>query len=207
MKSKTLRWLGAGIAVAVCAVSISGVVVAADHAEAPGTMGDGAADIADFYAWHDNGTVTAIVTFGGLTPAGGDAVYDANVLYGIHIDTDGDAVPDMDIWARFGQDADGNWGLQVQGLPGEDGNVVGAVESNIDGKAWAGLRDDGFFFDLEGFNLTIASAMEDATATNLMFDPTRDSLAGTNVTAIVVSFPGSAVGSDNIQMWATSGRK
>ena len=87
---------------------------AADHAEAPGTQADPAADIADLYAWHsDSGTVTFVLTFAGLTPAGGDATYDPDAIYQIHIDNNADNMPDHTISFRFGQSDDGAWGVQA----------------------------------------------------------------------------------------------
>ena len=49
-------------------------VYAADHAEAPGSGADPAADIADFYAWHtDEGKLVIAVTFAGLGAPGDEA--------------------------------------------------------------------------------------------------------------------------------------
>jgi|AP45_3_1055517.scaffolds.fasta_scaffold17535_2 hypothetical protein len=178
---------------------------AADHAEAPGAAADSAADIADFYAWHtENDTLVMVVTFAPLTPAGGEATWDADVLYSFHIDTDGDNTPDFDVRTRFGQNDADEWGMLVEGLPGEDGPLVGPVATMAEGtngaKAWAGITDDPFFFDLEGFETTLMTGA-------LSFDPNRDSLAGVNVTSIVVEVPLSALGSTNLSLWATTGRK
>ena len=90
---------------------------AADHAEAPTAAADAAADLADIYAWHtDDRTLVVGITFAGLGLAGDPAMYDEDVLYGVHIDNDGDNLPDYDVWARFGQDELGEWGLQVENL-------------------------------------------------------------------------------------------
>ena len=106
--------------------------VAADHAEAPIAGADPAADIADLYAWHDGGSIHAVLTFAPLTVAGGNATWDADVLYGIHIDNDDDFIADHDVWIRFGTDSGGAWGMQVLGLPGADPTVEGPVETEID---------------------------------------------------------------------------
>jgi hypothetical protein len=184
-----------------------GAAFAADHAEAPGADADPAGDVADLYATHKDGDLTVVLTYAGLTPAiadGGQASFDPDMLYGIHIDGDFDNVPDHEIWVRYGQNALGDWGMQVTGLPGTMGQVIGPVESAIaDGGAWAwaGLADDPFFFDLTGFNDTVATG-------DLMFTG-ADSLAGANVTAITLQFPyASVVGDDGrLQMWATTSRK
>ena len=182
---------------------LGGPALTSDHGEAPLSSADPAADIADFYAWHTgDGTLVAIVTF---AAGAGGALYDADVLYGIHIDNDGDSVADVDIWARFGQDADGAWGLQVTDLPGSTGVMTGPVDTQItDGlvSVWVGERDDPFFFDITGFADTLATG-------NISFDASRDGFAGGNVTALVVEMStAAATGSAHqVQMWTTTGRK
>jgi hypothetical protein len=131
-------------------------------------------------------------------------MYDGDLLYGIHFDTDLDSVEDTSIWIRYGQDALGNWGVQVTGLPGAGAPVVGAVEQVIaapGGRVWTGLRDDPFFFDLQGLEDTLNTG-------TISFDNTRDSLAGTNATAIVLEFDtASALGaSTQARVWATTSR-
>ena len=189
----------------LASVLLPAVALAADHAEAPGAASDPAADIADFYAWHADGSLYAIVTFAPLTAAGGSATYDADVLYTIHIDSNADNTPDIDVELRFGQNGAGEWGVQALNLPGADGAVEGAVESNItSGSAtvYAGLRDDPFFFDLDGYLTTLSTG-------TISFDASNDSLAGTNITAIAVQMDATTAsgGNDQVQLWATTARK
>jgi hypothetical protein len=207
-----------GLAAGLLATALfGGHVFAADHAEAPGTMADAPADITDFYAWNtDAGTIVTIVNFAGLAEAGSDPVYDPEVLYGIHIDNTGDHMPDIDIWARFGQNQAGEWGLQVVNIPGADAapdpdicgtatGHCGPVDTEIDTGAgtriWAGPREDPFFFDLDGYLETLDTGM-------LSFDSMNDTFAGLNVTSIVVEMDAAAAaaGADNIQLWATTSR-
>ncbi len=190
----------------VLALGTSGVF-AADHAEAPGTQADSAADISDFYAWHTaDDKVVAVIDFAGLAAAGDPATYDADVLYGIHIDNDDDNEPDLDVWVRFGQNGAGEWGVQVVDLPGADAVVEGPVDTNLDAgnglQVYAGPREDPFFFDLDGYLATTMSG-------TLMFDSTNDTFAGLNVTSIVVEMDAATAGggNDQFQMWATTGRK
>ena len=202
MQTKTVLGLALAAAAIGAFATASTRVIAADHVDAPEASADPAADITDFYAWTTTERLTAVVAFAGLAEAGTDAVYDAGVLYGIHVDNDGDGESDHDIWARFGQNAAGEWGLMVTGLGDED--LVGAVEEPLsagDTRAWAGLRDDPFFFDLEGYSMTLESG-------DLSFDSTRDFFAGLNVTAIVVETdPRMLAGEDGtFTMWATTRR-
>jgi hypothetical protein len=206
MTGKRLTAALLGTVALTVALATSGVF-AADHAEAPGTMADLAADITDVYAWHtENGTIVAVVDFAGLQEAGSTGTYDADVLYGLHIDNDGDNEPDIDVWVRFGQNGAGEWGVQALNVPGSDVPLEGPVDTVIDGgngvQLYAGPRDDPFFFDLDGYKATLMSG-------TLMFDNTNDTFAGTNVTAIVIEMDADAAagGGDGLQLWATTGRK
>ncbi len=179
--------------------------LAADHADAPGAAADPLADIADFFAFHtEDGKLVAILTFQPLMAPGAAASWDADLLYGIHIDTDMDAVADKDVWVRFGQDAEGAWGMHVDGLPGTSAPLVGAVDTALEAdglRAWAGVKDDPFFFDMQGLNDTLATGTLSFTAT--------DALAGLNVQAIVLEMDQAAAadGADTVSLWATTHRK
>jgi hypothetical protein len=183
-------------------------VQAADHTEAPGTIADPPADLADFYMWHnDDGKLVAVMTFAGKAEAGTPPTYDVDALYGFHIDNDGDNVADIDIWCRFGTNmAMDEWGVQCLNVPGSAGPIEGLVDTTIDDGAgnmvYAGSREDPFFFDLDGFQSTLMSGMLD-------FNSENDTFAGLNVTAIVVEMDAAmAVGDDmTLQAWITTGRK
>ena len=205
MKRKTL--LGGTLALAFLGMagSFADNVNAADHVEAPGAVADPAADITDFFAWAEGDSVYMAVAFAGLSEAGAAATYDPDVLYGFHIDNDDDQVSDQDIWVRFGQNPDGEWGVQVVGLPG-DGPIVGPVDENVQGElgqqVFAGSRDDAFFFDLDGFQDTLMTGV-------ISFDADNDSFAGTNTTAIVIegSLDALSSGGGSFSIWATTGRE
>lgn len=193
--------------IGACALGFVGTVGlvptlhAADHQEAPGAQAELAADIGDYYAWHDASTLNMVLTFGTLAAPGTPASYNSDILYTLHFDTTADNVSDVQVHARFAQDTDGAWGLQVTGIG--DTPITGAVETEITAgavSAYAGLKDDPFFFDLEGFNATVNTG-------TISFDPTRDSVAGLNVTSIVLQAPLSAVvgNATAFQTWATTG--
>jgi hypothetical protein len=190
---------------------------AADHLDPsttfdqdPANAGD-PADIADVFAWHTaEGNLVLALTFAGPVPTT-EFSGDRDVLYGVHVDgADSDFLADADLWFRFGQDADGRWGIQAEGVPGTPGPVVGAVGSVTDlggARLFAGVRDDPFFFDLVGFRSTVMSG-------DLMFGSLTDSnnvapdaFAGANVSAIVVEFPVRGLPGDGpYRVWATTGR-
>lgn len=179
---------------------------ASDHQEAPATAEDPAADLGDFYAWPtDHETVVLAVTYAGYATPSAAPVYDANVLYRLHISNDGDAVAEHTIDVRFGDNAAGDWGVSVGGLPGGD-MITGPVQQVLEGDAgslvFAGLRDDPFFFDLEGLQDTL-------TTGDLSFDAGRDFAAFQNTNAIVVEVPIATIGGDStaLRLWATTARK
>lgn len=187
---------------------------AADHLDpAPRAMGPGdSGDIGDLYVWHRgtgaSQTLVAVLTFAGPAApiAGQTGTYDKDALYTIHIDNDdADNLPNHNIYVRYGQNPQGEWGVQVIGMPGEAGPVVGPVETSINGtsgKVWTGLADDPFFFDLTGFQQTLQTG-------TLAFDNTRDFFAGNNITAIVLEMPMAAtlVGGSKVNVWATTAKK
>ncbi len=196
----------------LCALAAAGLAVpalAADHNEAPGVLADRIADLADLYTWQtDDGKIVAIITFGGVgaDPIGPPVALDADVLYGIHIDADGDNLSDSDIWARFGTDDGGAWGVQVQGLPGATGDVVGPIDVRLDAgsglSVQAGTFDDPFFFDATGLGYTLATG-------DLSFDAARDSFAGRNINALIVEMDAATVATagDVVRIWTTTARK
>lgn len=182
---------------------------AADHAEAPAASADAPADIADFYAWYSDasgsGRIVVALTYAGVGASQVNAVYDADVLYGVHVDLDQDSVPDTEMWVRFGQNGAGDWGMQVQGVPGASGDISGPVGEIIEDSSglrfWAGKKDDPFFFDLQGFQDTLATGTLSFTGT--------DGLAGLNASAIVFEIDSAALVGDGhtISIWATTARK
>lgn len=179
----------------------------ADHAEAPAAVADPAADLADVYAWHQGNKLVTVVTFAGLSGSAMGALYDDDVLYTVHLDQDGDNAAEIEILVRFGANAAGEWGMRVENLPGSPAPIEGPVETLLDAgdgrRVWAGWRDDPFFFDLQGFRETLQTQA-------VAFDSSRDSLAGLNVTAIVLESDLAAAGGGNaepLRIWATTARK
>lgn len=186
---------------------------AADHFDPPGRTDplvdsnpDLPADIADVYAWHREGRLNLAVTFAGPNVNTAPAFYDRNVLYRLNIST---AAPDdtaeITIRVRFapGQRAN-EFGVRFEGVPDVSGTIEGPVETTLtkDGvMARAGLFDDPFTFDLQGFR-------EIRPSGQVRFNNTRDFFHTQNDTAFVLSMPQARVanGTGVIKVWATSGR-
>ncbi|WP_298463669.1 DUF4331 family protein [uncultured Erythrobacter sp.] len=213
------RYLAAGTA--VCALVPLAFQLAelpssaADHLDPPARTSpasddtpDAPADIADVFAFHDDQNVVLILTFAGPQATDQPAVYDTDVLYRLNVSN---AAPrtttDMPIEIQFGQDIFTTgvpFGVRVRGLPGVTGDLIGPVESDIvtDGvRVRAGLFDDPFFFDLQGFRDTLSTGQ-------LSFDNTRDFFARQNLTAVVIEIPRDRIenGASLIDVWSETAR-
>ncbi len=207
LRRTTAGLLCVGLVAGASTALLTGEATAADHIDSPSTMSvdNRTADILDFYAWHsDNDRIIAIITYAALIEGGADPEYSGDVVYGIHIDNDLDNVADNDVWVRFGQNGNGDWGVKVEGLPGVADPVIGPVNTAIEAgpgahQVWAGMAEDPFFFDLDGYLATLETG-------TLMFDSTNDTFAGFNVMSIVVeiSIDGASGGNNDIQLWATT---
>lgn len=185
--------------------------VAADHLDPPArtdaavdTTPDVAADIADVYVWHTADNLVIALTFAGPAPSAQAARYDRDVLYTINISNAGFPTdPEVQIRFRFGQDGADNSGIEITGLPDGGPALVGPVETTLSRNGIlvrAGLYDDPFFFDLQGFRETRSTG-------TLSFVSSRSFFTGQNDTALVVQIPRSRIetGSE-LNIWATSAR-
>jgi Domain of unknown function (DUF4331) len=213
--SRVAAWL-----VLAAALGAAQPTAAADHADAPASTLDPSADLTDVFVFRKQaGKLVGVIAFGGA-PAprprvdGPTGRFDPDVIFTYWIDTDRDSRPDLQVHFRFGTNSLGQSGVEIENLPGAGYRYVfGPVETvntTPNGlRFYAGLRDDPFFFDSQGFRATLDS-FGDASAPDgtLMFDNTRDSFAARNVTVLVFEMDEAAAtrGSDQIYVWATSGR-
>jgi len=202
------------VAIAAAAVFVPGARnQAADHLDPPNrtdpvldSTPDLPADIADIFAWHTPSTVRVVVTFGGPSSVTQPASYDRDVLYKILVSTAAPSdTPEVIIRARFGRGQGPNeWGVRIEGVPGVTGAIEGPVETTLtkDGvTARAGLFDEPFFFDLQGFRETRA-------LNAVRFMNTRNFFDGNNDTAIVLEIPRDrfAGASTPLGFWTTTSR-
>jgi hypothetical protein len=223
MKSKIL--IGGLVGIAL----ISGVLFAADHIDAPAVTGAGSTspgnDITDIYAFQspaDNTKMVFVLNSQGLmSPSvSATATFPSNVMYEINIDNTGDNVEDlviqclvqngkMRVYGPVAVGTPGTTSMVKTGGPVTEVNVTAygagspTVGSNSNGvKAFAGPRDDPFFFDLTRFKEIIAG-----TQTGFR-TPGVDAFAGTNVMSIVVEVPKTLLGAAaTINVWGETKSK
>ena len=222
------------VALTVGLSTLSPPASADDYLDSPLTASDAPADIGGFYAWHTDDALIAVLTYApGLRP-GDEPVYDAGVLYTVcidntgtvveaddYFDNDNDNVCDIAVEVRFGQNEAGEWGVQVEHLPGEMQPVVGPVETELGAsggsRVWTGVRDNPAFADVDGLVATTSNLIEETDPIDIEFTsfsngvPTgsvNDSYAGYNAMTIVLEMDlEAALGSGTmIQAWATTAR-
>ena len=180
----------------------------ADHLDPPGRTSpmedstpDRAADIADVYAWAADGNLNIIFNFAGPNDPDLPAVYDRDVLYKINLSADGNALSTENvIRVRFGQDGPNEFGVQASGIPGA-GTISGPVNTTLSRNGAtlrAGLYDDPFFFDLEGFMQTVQTG-------DLSISNQRDAFANANSTTVIMQIPLDNIDvTGRITVWAES---
>lgn len=209
------------ILLGVAVLAIAGAIgIAADHIDAPGVR-EQSSDITDFYAFQGQNTdnIAFVANVKALispvdTP---EAEFDEEVMIEFNIDTDGDAVEDLVIQALprdgqmyfFGPYAPSQTGTSsvVSGSPSVVVDITPAGSSAITASsngmmAFAGPRDDPFFFDFAQYSEIIAG---NATSFN---SPGADTFAGSNVLSVVIEVPKSMLGTGtSINTWVETKRK
>jgi hypothetical protein len=188
-------------------------------------------DLRDLYVFPspvnaDN--VVLAMTLHPFIPAGqgGSEIFDPNVGFEFRIDTTGDAVEDLVILARFDGTSVKEQQVRIIGpapraqlplnAPFFHINQVFVPAPRI--TAFAGAREDPFFFDLGRFfellpdrGTPLTGMMPPADADQLQgasWNPpgrAQDFFKGLNVLAIVVELPRALLGGGTVRVWATDG--
>ena len=198
---------------------------AADHNEPASVVNNGvplnkALDIADIYAWYTPDRVNMVYSFAG---PGRDinsiGTYDRDGMYTLNISTDSDPLtPEYVIEIRFAKDAAGNWGVQLKNVPGAAGTIEGPIQKKLtsgDATVEAGVFDDPFFFDSQGFtetkdrgDLRFCNGNNAARQVPPQGGTGKcDFFFGTNDTMIIFSMPKSVLDKGNpLNIWVRSAR-
>jgi len=141
------------------------------------------------------------------------------VTYNLHVDNNGDAVTDVNIEVAFGAPkADGSQAMRVK-LTGSNGEKELEGQSTAFGAApvvnrgaggitaFAGRRDDPFFFDLVGFlNLLDLGGRSLVGCGSPTSHPERNFFANRNASSIVLEVPSRLLtaGSPKIGVWGST---
>ncbi|HEY7462900.1 MAG TPA: DUF4331 family protein [Candidatus Limnocylindria bacterium] len=225
MRTLTLRAVSAALIVVLAAAAMvigsnALRVDAADHLDAPTVKKDGRIDINDVYVFQgSNASKTVLVMT--VNPAAGilsPTTFRQGASYDFMIDTSGDAIEDFRYQVKFeGVRRNGaqKYAVYRRGHGDRDTLVRGAWTGTNTalaggGKAFAGLADDPFFFDLARFNTFKATLLGGGGLGDLggLVDCTRTNPAPTNFfnglngSAIVLEVPDSALGGGTVKVWA-----
>ena len=219
--------LALGVAAVVAVVTGSGPsgAGAADHLDAPGLTnpgGDPRLDITDVYAFRKSGKAVLVMNVNGFTPKGRQATFGSSVpsvaasrrvRYRFQVDNDNDALPEVTLTVTFGRpNSRGVQSMRVTRngrtlLTGRTSAFGQTVINNATGaRAFGGMRDDPFFFNLQGF-LDILSTTPGKSLIGCTTG--TDKFAGTNVSSIVLALDPALLtrrGSSKIGVWATTSR-
>src|SRR6266487_972067 len=236
MRALALRSAAAPILVLLAALTLvvgsaAFRVGAADHLDAPTVRNDGRIDINDVYVFQSGPNQTGSQTVLAMTidPAAGflsPTSFRPGAVYQFNVSTNGDTIPEIAYRIKFGgvrsngtqamtvlrANGAGNPVAGAGGAPVGNGSSYQTISLAGGGMAWAGLRDDPFFFDLNAFKHFKAVLL--ATPHSLgglpgLVDCSRinpaptDFFVGFNGMAIVLQLPDSAVGGGTIKVWAS----
>jgi hypothetical protein len=203
------------------AITIGGFLLASDHIDAPAVKNQ-TSDITDLYVFNGadtNNLVFIANTQGLLAPANtATASFDPNMLIQFSIDNNGDNVEDLVIQAIYANGKMNFYGPVKPTMTGARSQLEGAITASVDVTAYgaspiittslsgimafAGPRDDPFFFDLNQYHAILAGT---ASGFN---NPGSDAFAGTNVLSTVVEVPKTMLNSTGkINVWLTTRKK
>jgi len=229
MRTLTLRAIAWPLAVVVAAAALMVGLTAlrvggADHLDAPTVKTDGRIDINDVYVFQGQNAANSVLVMT-VNPAAGilsPTTFRPGALYEFKVDTDGNAIENVALRVKFGGvRADGSQSVSVmrasgsQATGGAGGTPIGIGSTDQvislagGGRAWAGLADDPFFFDLARFQTFKATLLGGGGLADLggLVDCARtdpvptDFFLGLNGSAIVIELPDSALGG-SIRVWA-----
>lgn len=233
---KRLTWLKGAVVVALLAGA--SWAPAADHLDGAGMMKPtpSEADITDVFTWMDGGKVVLVMNVAPL--ATNTSKFSDKVQYVFHTESTaafGSLGKKMDIIATFEADQ------TIQVWLGDQDYVTGDAKATTGLKSqkgmftvFAGLRDDPFYFNLDGFKAAVTAV--DAAEASLTFDiagcptldaatsaalvkalgtdpnsvppggPAKDFFSGKNVLSIVLTIDKAAVtsGGPYLNVWGST---
>jgi hypothetical protein len=229
----------AGIAALGATLAITRSSSASDHQDTPEVELSSRMDINDVYAFPGSSAdriVLVLTTSSPITPAqSAAAAFDPNLLYQLKIDNTGDGVEDKVIQVTF-SGTGSNQQMTVRGpvAPAQTGtmntlltsgtSITGTTNTNLGSatgiQAFAGIRDDPFFLDLEQFFRIVPDRKPVSGGLSQLPDqPTAsafrpagqavDYLRGINTLGIVLEMPTAMLtdgGTKKIGVWGTISR-
>jgi hypothetical protein len=214
---------------------------AADHQDGPAATASPAADITDVFAWMSTDHTKMYLVMDLFPAATTAAKFDTNVLYVFHTTSKASILATtgtpLDIICKFdAAQAISCWAGASEFVSGATATAPTTGIKSSSGKltVWAGLRDDPFFFNLDGFKKLVATvkaakasliptadpsgcpkvdaATSGVLVSQLAHDPNggapKDHFAGLNVLALVISIDATLVngGGPIVGVWGSTNK-
>ena len=210
---------------------------AADHQDGPAATASPAADITDVFAWMSPDHAKMYLVMDVFPAATAGAKFDTNTLYVFHTTSKASLLATtgtpLDIICKFDAAQAAQCWAGSEYVAGDASAATGVKSASGKMTVFAGLRDDPFFFNLDGFKDLVmavkAAAPQllptvDASGCPKVDAPTSaalvsalahthgnapvDHFAGLNVLAIVISIDASLVtkGGTTVGVWASTNK-
>ena len=227
-------WMAATVAVVLAGVFVFAQVQGSDHGDTIENVERPGTDLTDLYVFpspeNDDNVVLVMDVYGLVGPDEADNVFfDPDVLYEFNIDTNGDAVEDQVIQAKFGEMGP-HQKVQIAGpvKPGMTGTrsmfehpsgkgTINKAFTVGDMRVFAGPRSEPFFFDINQFCTILPDRCVPFTDQEPVENPDQPQAAswrseaeaqnffdGLAVLSIVVELPKASLGGGQIGVWMTT---
>lgn len=215
------------------ALALVSTAQAADHLDSPATSASPAADITDVYAWmtQDGSHLNLVMNVAPLATTA--STFSDAVQYAIHVDSGaafGATTETTDIIVTFNADGEAEVWVGDEAYVSGDASAAAGI-GNDELRVFTGLRNDPFYFNLEGFQNAVtfvvnsgggltpnADGCPDTTgvgltqildrlvSTNHGADAPEDFFLGANVLSIVVQVDVSLVngGGSFLAVWGST---
>jgi hypothetical protein len=168
---KPLRTLGIALA-----LGLPIAAYAADHLDSPTALStrEPTADITDLYAWMTSDATKLNLVAAVNADAGDDATFSDAVVYQFAVSSSPSFGTPQDstlITCKFIDGVNVECWAGNDYVVGDPSNPDGIVSDNGGMRVFAGLRDDPFFLEYDGFLNAVNAANSEVAAGNVVFDP------------------------------------
>ena len=144
---------------------------AADHIDSPATIAEPAADITDLYAWMSSDASKVNLVMDIFPFAGDSAEFSTAVTYVFHVNSSagyGMAQTETQVICQFYDVGKIECWAGDEYVEGDASNPNGITSDGGKMRVFAGLRNDPFFMEFDGFTETVKAV--EAAAPGLTFD-------------------------------------
>lgn len=161
------------LAIAAAALAVPLTALAADHLDISGAAMEPTADLTDLYAWMDDASEMLNLVMAVNANAGDDAQFSDALAYVFHVDSMaayGEGQTGTNIICKFTAAAMIECWTPTDYAVGDPSATDGLMSMNETFRVFAGLRNDPFFLEYDGFLATEQAAYDAVVADAVTFD-------------------------------------